>query len=313
MRIKRKILMIINKNVFLTKKMIQLNNVFRHRDMKMRRVHNGDGDPNIVYYVIRPNEKTQGLISLYFDCCRKIKWAKDNGYKPYIDMEHYKTQYNVDYSVNGTNNAWEYYFVQPWGVTKEMINKARNVVLDGWISNGKYISYGDIYSTNYNFVCDDMWKMAQELYSQIIGPKKCLGVLARGTDYIKVKPKNHPIQPNIEEFFEQIDSMLNVDEELQIIFLATEDRFIYEQFNEKYADLIVTSPGEYIDSRNIADYISNYIKNDGYIRGKDYLLRLLVLSMCKSFVGGMTSGSKFVVNINAKRFNQCYIFDKGYY
>ena len=49
-----------------------------------------------------------------------------------------------------------------------------------------------------------------------------LGVLMRGTDYLAIKPKNHPIPPDSEMVIHDIKNMDNKNK-YNYIFLATED------------------------------------------------------------------------------------------
>ena len=44
-----------------------------------------------------------------------------------------------------------------------------------------------------------------EEFETILKGKKCLVCLARGTDYTKTKPKNHPIQPTTDEIIEALN------------------------------------------------------------------------------------------------------------
>ena len=49
-----------------------------------------------------------------------------------------------------------------------------------------------------------------------------LGILARGTDYISAKPKNHPIPPNFEMMINDINKM-DKNYHYDWFFLSTED------------------------------------------------------------------------------------------
>ena len=50
----------------------------------------------------------------------------------------------------------------------------------------------------------------------------------RGTDYLAIKPKNHPISPDSEMVFHDIKNMDNKNK-YNFIFLATEDDIIREK------------------------------------------------------------------------------------
>ena len=54
------------------------------------------------------------------------------------------------------------------------------------------------------------------------GSRNILGILARGTDYITVKPSGHPIPPNIDMMIDDINEM-DKKYSYDWLFLTTED------------------------------------------------------------------------------------------
>ena len=59
--------------------------------------------------------------------------------------------------------------------------------------------------------------------------KNGLGVLLRGTDYVAMKPYNHPIPPKIEDVIKDV-KLLDNKNKYNWIFLATEDNIIRDVF-----------------------------------------------------------------------------------
>lgn len=92
----------------------------------------GTLNPDKKFFVIRSDNTYQGLLSLYLGELERIYRCFQEGFIPVVDWQNYKTQYNVDFPVNGTTNAWEYYFEQPCTYTLEEVYHSTNVRLSGW-------------------------------------------------------------------------------------------------------------------------------------------------------------------------------------
>lgn len=92
----------------------------------------GSLNPDKKFFVIRSDNTCQGLLSLYFGGLEYIYRCFQEGFIPVVDYQNYKTQYNVDFPVNGTFNSWEYYFEQPSVYSLEEIYHSKNVRLSGW-------------------------------------------------------------------------------------------------------------------------------------------------------------------------------------
>ena len=59
--------------------------------------------------------------------------------------------------------------------------------------------------------------------------EKVLGVLCRGTDYVSLRPYNHPVQPSVSEMLQKAGEMLRCYK-LEHIYLVTEDEGIRRAF-----------------------------------------------------------------------------------
>jgi hypothetical protein len=91
--------------------------------------HYGKLYPDKTFYIIRRPEPGAGLFSNFHWVLGHILYAIEKNYIPVVDMMNYKTYYNETESVNGTKNAWEYYFEQPALYTLEEVYKGKNVIL----------------------------------------------------------------------------------------------------------------------------------------------------------------------------------------
>lgn len=130
-----------------------------------------------------------------------------------------------------------------------------------------------------------------------------LGVLIRGTDYISMRPKGHPIQPNPNIVIKDVKKM-DRSNKYDCIFLTTEDNLIKKRFI-----LSIGKKLKYINSnKNLKynykkkDYLAfnnNFKGNINYM--KIYLINIIILSKCLDIICSRTAGS-----VGA------FIFSKGF-
>lgn len=85
-------------------------------------------------YIIR-RVRTAGFFSNFFYVLGHIIYADQNNWDMVVDMENYPTPYNESEVLNGTKNAWEYYFEQPCGISLKEGYSAKHQVL----SSGNYL------------------------------------------------------------------------------------------------------------------------------------------------------------------------------
>ncbi len=220
--------------------------------------------PDEVVYIVRRDDKC-GLGSFIVTNIRMIKEAIDKEWIPVIDMKNYRNAYQSDDEI-GKENVWEYYFEQPdMKVGLKEAYQCRNVILsDVRIPKEQ----GDKPGFNIKFLNNEN---LMEEYRKIVSryvrlnektkiyidkifddcfdkSDRILGVVVRGTDYTTQKPKNHPIQPTIEQAIEKTREIVQ-EQMCKKIFLATEDKTIYDAFSQAFGKQLVTNPKEYIKYR----------------------------------------------------------------
>jgi len=81
------------------------------------------------FYIIRRPEPGAGLFSNFHWVLGHIIYALEKNYIPVVDMKNYKTYFNETALINGTKNAWEYYFKQPTNYNLDEAYKSKNVVV----------------------------------------------------------------------------------------------------------------------------------------------------------------------------------------
>ena len=81
------------------------------------------------YYVIYRTAGGAGFFSNYAWVLGHVVFATKLGYIPVVDMENYSTLYSEEQSVNGTCNAWNYYFENMSDISLREVYENGNYVL----------------------------------------------------------------------------------------------------------------------------------------------------------------------------------------
>ena len=152
---------------------------------------------------------------------------------------------------------------------------------------------------------------AKNIMKKLFGKSKnVLGVLLRGTDYLK-KPKEHAIPPRVEKVIvdvKEMDKLYNYD----FIFFTTEDENIKEKFVNNFLDKIKTMnpimPKQEI--RKIEDLNKQTKKYLEFI--KTYVLNVIIISKCLDLVAARCGGTLGIF-ILTKGFRHTKIYNLGEY
>ena len=293
--------------------------IFHWKERK-RELHYGKEDPDKWYYIIRPESLSDGLLSLYIKVYFEVKKAEQNKWIPYIDFNDKKCQYRVNRLINGSNNAWEYYFTQPVKLDDDYLRTKKNVIISGWGFDTNDVKKYDLeYFCGKEFkeflvkygVNDYTENIANSFYSKHFISGNTLGVFVRGTDYIKMKPRGHYVQPTVKQLEEKIDKFL-LKYDIRKIFVVTEDKQIYDTLKYKYKNKIFTSDNYFVDNYSGSGFINTCFRDDPYERGLRYIVRLLLLSRSDYLITSLAGGSRYVLALGAN-YKDKYIFDLGKY
>ena len=306
-------------------------NYCKFPDLRERRIDGGDANPDSTVYIIRPRPgNVEGLMALYMDVVKQLSYAEKHGYIPVVDFQNYKTQYR-DLSQKTTKNVWEYYFAPVSLYSVDEAYCCKNIILSGlnaiencdeWLRQ-KYdeasLKKTRALVRKYIHINSDIKKFVELEKSKIqFSPDTTLGLYLRGTDYIKLKPAGHPVQPSAEQAIEVADQFLE-KYHLSKVFLVTEDQEMYAAVKKHFAEKLTTvSFDSFISGYNGKDFLSNndddinQLAASQYERGLKYLCKEILLSECKYFVGGNTSGS-WAAHTLSNGYVDEYIFDLGKY
>ena len=290
-----------------------------------RKISPGTENQDKTFFVVRRATCKVGLFSYVMTSMGLVRQALELGYIPVIDMQGNANSYLEEEEI-GRKNAWEFYFEQPCGYTLEDIRNSRNVILSSGLFTEANIYPGReitldkelcqewrAFFHKYLRVNREIRKEAEMLYHTLFEGKKVLGVLCRGTDYKNNRPANHPVQPETDMVIRKAREIMEFYN-CERLYLATEDEEIYEKFEAAFGErLRVTEAERYGNTghANINDLIIEG-KRDRYRKGKEYLINILLLSMCSCLVAGSVGGT-YGALLMSDGYEYEYVFDLGLY
>lgn len=328
-KIKRQLMMKVINNKYLHHVfplLEKINFTLFHFDERMHMTHPGKEDPDKVYYVIRPRGEQEGLLSTYYFVMDRIYYTQKHGYIPYVDFDTDHCQYHIDEPVHGTTNAWEYFFEQPSHVTREELAHKKNVLLSGWSYHNdpnEFVLPKNFTDPSYPItkeVCEkygqfneNIKKIANQKFKELFNDSEnVLGVFIRGTDYVALKPKGHPIQPAVSDVIEKANEWID-QKHIKNVFLVTEDYSYVEKFQNDLHTQFKCSDNDFVKNYNQNDYVSSTFKGNAYERGLNYLIRLILLGKCTYLISSITNGSLYSYLIKEHPFKEEYWFNLGVY
>lgn len=319
-----------NSNHFLIILLKKLGQFFMNFEWKEKKTSFGEKNDKLTIYIIRRRGTVVGLFSYIFTVLARIKEAEDKNWIPVVDMKNYPNGYLEEDRLK-KDNVWEYYFLQPAGVSLDEAYQSKNVILsNGDIANFRPKPRKELFENTFGEL--DEWRRIVKKYlilnedtknyihynynKLICSEDRVLGIICRGTDYAYLKPKGHPIQPTVDEIVEKAIFVLK-EYKLNKIFVATEDKGIFNELKERlfvYAN-IVTNEKKWIEYKG--DYLiknnsEKIRKNDKFLSGLEYLTTIYILSRSNCLIGGRPGGATAAMIIS-EGFEYTYFWDKGYY
>lgn len=307
-------------------KLTWLNDKYTKFKWRERRVSYGKDNPDMIFYVVRRATCKVGLFSFVMTNMGEVRYAIEHGYIPVIDMQNNANTYLEECEV-GQVNAWELFFEQPCGYSLEDIKHSKNVILgNGLISDRNYYPKPEIVNDEalltewrewfheYLKVKSDIQAEVNKLSKDFFGSSApVLGVLCRGTDYIKNHPVGHPIQPDIPTVLaktKEVKEQFNCE----YVYLATEDDDYYQALKKEFGNkLKITNAKRTTTTEgiNIND-VSYNRQRDRYYKGRDYLINILLLADCEILVAGNVGGTHGALLLS-KGYDEQFVFDLGVY
>ncbi|MDO4489011.1 MAG: hypothetical protein Q4B67_08015 [Eubacteriales bacterium] len=159
----------------------------------------------------------------------------------------------------------------------------------------------------------------EEYREAVMGDKKVLGVLIRGTDYVALNMNGFFRQSGVDELAPRIDKALS-EENYDLIFLATEDQDVLEAMRKRYGKKLIAVAQE---RHRVKEFESLAVPVIYELERKqrsakdyedaledtteNYFYAIYMLSCCHSLIAsGINSGFAMAVSLNEGRYKSVY-------
>lgn len=287
----------------------------------------GSLNPDKTFYVSRRPSPGAGLFSNYHWVLANVMYAVSKGYIPVVDMENYKTYYNEDEPINGTMNAWEYYFEQPSSYTLYEVYQSKNVILGNMRYMRDYVAWTSFLDTDEQVACysalvakylrfnDAALSAIEEAKQKYFdGKQNILGVSYRGTDYVKMHLPEHSIIASIDDYIEKTRQFLS-EWNMEYVYLATEEVEAVEAFKRAFGNKLIVMERmrikNYAPEMGVVVNVGYGRQHDNYQKGLEYIIDMALLSKCDALIGSKVNGTSAAIELNGGKYKHKYIYDLG--
>lgn len=271
----------------------------------------GECNRDKYFYVIWCNNEKSGLFSILSHVLCHIKIALSCGMIPVVDLKNYKTVYNEFELVNGTDNAWEYYFNPVSKFTLDEVYKSSNV----FICDGRYPPGMSYNITTIEGLYSDVFMKCISCQGQVSDKisehektvdDKTLGVHFRGQE-MKIAP-GHPFPPTINQMLKYTDTILE-KRDIERIFLVTEESKYLDVFKKRYGSILNYSNSFRTYGKNAYNITPR--KNHRYNLGLEVLADAFLLAKCGGILCGGSNVSEFARFVNNGKYIHEYLVYNG--
>ena len=276
------------------------------------------------YYIIRRTEKGAGFFSNYYWVMGHVIFAKKLGYIPVVDMENYPTLYSEEAEINGTSNAWNYYFYDVGNISLEDAYSSRRFVLGEIRHLSKYadrysdatyrfpspkaVVYYSAYINRYMCIRKEILSEFEEYWHRVISDGEVIGIHIRGTDM--KNDLGHPVPAELGLYTSKLKQLI-IDKGVKYVYLATDEKAVIKEISEtigENVDLIYQNAfrsDKQDDAHRVG--IHHQVSSDArykhkYLLGFEVLKDAWCLSKCDYLICGMSNVTNVAVIWN----NNCY-------
>lgn len=311
-------------------------NLIYHWQTREKRISFGSLNTDKTFYVIRSiDDKNRfyigpinNLLANYFYVLSHLAYAQKNGWIPVIDMLNYPVYNSLPYPVNGTMNAWEYFWQQPSSYTLDEVYQSKNVILSkqNWFSQydmgyepshyeekeiiKKFFQLAAIVPLN-----SKVENIINQKSKEILKNKKnILGIAFRFGGHSKkhfAKATGHPVQPDIEEITKLAKIYLD-KWGMQYIFLTSDTEEAVQAFKKIFkSKLIVLKRKRFSELLKKGEINNLYSQENLYQTSLNYLTEMILLSRCDCLIGSINSGLRYAVIQNNCKYKNVKILNYG--
>lgn len=238
----------------------------------------GDANPDKTFYVIWRDHLGGGFFSNFRQVLSHIKLAESFGMIPVVDHHNFKTLYNVEEAINGSQNAWEYYFKQPSDITLDEVYQSKKVfIADGEcpknVSFTTTKEYRDFCAKYINFQENVIKRI--EKYAPVISSRRTLGVHFRGKE-MNYTPR-HSFAPTPAQVFSAVDILME-EFSFDQVFIVTEELSYLELFLQRYGERVIFTDS--FRSKKVNSYNLSPRPLHRYLLGLEILADAELLARC---------------------------------
>ena len=269
----------------------------------------GDLNPDKTFYVIWRDHLGSGFFSNFTQVLSHIKLAESFGMIPVVDYLNFKTLYNVAEAVNGSQNAWEYYFKQPSGFTLNEVYQSRRVfIADGEYPKKIFFNTAKEYR---EFCAGHIYLQANvkeriERYAPEISSGRTLGVHFRGKE-MNYTP-GHPFAPVSEQVFSVVDSLME-EFAFNRIFILTEELLYLNAFRQRYGEKVLFTDS--FRCSKVNSYNLSPRQRHRYLLGLEILADAELLARCHGLVYSNTGPANHALR-SSKTLEVAECIDNGF-
>ncbi|GHV42933.1 hypothetical protein AGMMS49546_23130 [Spirochaetia bacterium] len=273
----------------------------------------GSKNDDKCFYVIHGHEA--GLFSNLQYVLSHIKIAERLNMIPVVDYKNLPNTYSIKSKIEGGGkNAWEYYFHQLTHYSLDEVYSSKNVCFcygfwqqgnDAFDSNpdelqkiyDKYIKLDDHIHTEIN-----------TYFKELFEGKYVLGIHFRGWEQ-NITP-GHPFCPTIKQMFICTDDILK-QRRVDKIYLVTEEKSYFEAFDERYGDLLISTPYYRTNKMNGYKIHPEPRENHIYLLGKEIMIATYLLAKCNSLLYSSSNVPKAAIFLKNDNYDIRYYIDNG--
>lgn len=298
----------------------------------------GEKNPEKIFLLLQFERRSYGVFAIVFHMLGAIKYAKENGLIPIIDLKNHFVNGLQSSKKCHMDNAWEYYFEQLSDkITLDEVYESKNVMLCdeyGWCNpiwydllptTAQVVNEWNKLIREYLRLNTNVQQYVDECYKNILYNKeKVLGISVRAGFIRNKKAKgdlvgNHPIQAELEDMIAIIKKFMQ-QWKCEWIFLVADDEFYFHEikkvFNEKCLSLN-RKRRRYFSHEDLINDITE-VNDDMYKQGIvenniDYICETYLLAKCDSLLGGNCGCTRMAYFLNNNQYKHVEIIDKGMY
>jgi hypothetical protein len=271
----------------------------------------GEKNPDKIFYIIWRGNLGAGFFSNFTQILAHIKVAETLNMIPIVDFKNFQTFYNEKNPINGTDNAWEYYFKQISPYTLDEVYSSKNVFfcdgeppcrdIWGYIADNKK-EYQNFYENHIKL--HENVEKELEKYSYIFD-EKVLGVHFRGKELNFAAL--HPYGPTIKQMFDGTDELLE-KYNISRILMVTEEKDYLDLFIKRYGKKVFYTDSFCVSKVNA--YNLNPRENHRYLLGFEVLRDATLLAKCNGLIFSNSSVSIHSARLGNHEFS--YYIENGY-